>query len=109
MPPQTDGLDWDFSSAIELLKSLSLPNHETSRALFGTPEAAFDHDQTLVLKNNSSHLGDFSSLWSLFPGSTKKAVDDAPLLELVAAHTSKGVRRRREVDGADLEGNVEHS
>lgn len=109
MPLPTDGTetDWDFSSAIELLKSLSLSNNN----VFPAPSKALpDNDkreEALIVNNTSSNLGDFSSLWSLFGGSLSEIVPEAALSELEAEHTSKGVRWRDEVDGADLEDNVE--
>jgi hypothetical protein len=109
MPPQTDGPDWDFSSAIDLLKSLSLSNTKAKPAPSSLPPPAFEHDQTLIVNNTSSHLGDFSSLWSLFGGSLNEVVHDLPLSELDAENTGKGVRWRDELIGADLEDNVEPS
>jgi hypothetical protein len=109
MPPQTDGPDWDFSSAINLLKSLSLSNNEAKPAPSSPPRPSFEPGQTLILNNTSSHLGDFSSLWSLFGGSLNETVDNVPLSELDAENISKGVRWRDELDGADLEDNLEPS
>jgi hypothetical protein len=110
MPPQTDGPDWDLSSAIDLLKSLSLSQNEARPAPSSLPQPAFDPCQTLILNdNNSSLLGDFSSLWYLFGGSSNEVVHDIPLSELEVENTSKGVRWRDELDGADLEDNVSPS
>jgi hypothetical protein len=111
MPPRTDGPDWDFSSAIDLLKSLSLSQNEARPASSSLPQPAFDPCRTLILNdnNNSSLLGDFSSLWYLFGGSSNEIVHEVPLSELEAENTSKGVRWRDELDGADLEDNVSPS
>jgi hypothetical protein len=109
MPQQTDVPDWDFSSAIDLLRSLSLSSNEAKPAPSSPPQATFDHDQTLILNTSSSQLGDFRSLWSLFGASLNEGRPDGPLSELEAENTSKGVRWRDELDGADLEDNVEPS
>ena len=109
MPSRTDAPDWDFSSAIYLLKSLSLSNHGDGPASYSPPPPAVPDDQTLILNKTSSHLGDFGSLWSLFSGSLNEVVRDIPVSELEAENTSKGVRWRDEFDGADLEDNVEPS
>jgi hypothetical protein len=109
MPPQTDAPDWDFSSAIYLLKSLSLSNHGGGPAPYSLPPPAVQDDQTLILNKTSSHLGDFGSLWSLLGGSLNEVVGDISISELEAENTSKGVRWRDEFDGADLEDNVEPS
>jgi hypothetical protein len=109
MPPQTDAPDWDFSSAIYLLKSLSLSNHEGGPAPYSLPPPAVQDDQTLVLDKTSSHLGDFGSLWGLFGESSNEVVHGISISELEAENTSKGVRWRDEFDGADLEDNVEPS
>ena len=107
MPFQRDDADWDFSSAIELLKSLSLSNNKPIPAPPETPPSLPHPEQALVINNTSSHLGDFSSLWSLFGGSLNEVVAEAPVSELEGENTSKGVRWRDELDGADLEDNVE--
>ena len=107
MPPQTDGPDWDFSSAIELLRSLSLSNTDVTPTSSSSPPRALERDQTLILNNTSSHLGDFSSVWSLFRGSLNEVTNDVPLPELEADNAGRGVRWRDELDGADLEDNVE--
>ena len=107
MPPQTDGPDWDFSSAIDLLRSLSLSNKEATPKTSSSPQRAFEREQTLILNNTSSQLGDFSSVWSLFRGSLSEVTNDVPFPELDADNAGKGVRWRDELDGADLEDNVE--
>jgi hypothetical protein len=109
MPPQTDAPDWNFSAAIYLLKSLSLSSHGGGPAPYSPAPPAVPDDQTLILNKTSSHLGDFGSLWSLFGGSLNEVVRDIPISELEAENPSKGVRWRDEVDGADLEDNVEPS
>lgn len=111
MPQQTDVPDWDFSSAIDLLRSLSLSSNEAKPAPSNPPQATFDQDQTLILNTttSSSQLGDFRSLWSLFGASLHKGRPDGQLSELEAENASKGVRWRDELDGADPEDNVEPS
>src|SRR3954470_25041918 len=109
MPPQTDAPDWDLSSAIYLLKSLSLSNQGGGPAPYSPPPPAVRDDQTLILNKTSSHLGDFGSLWNLFGGSLHEVVLDISISALEAENTSKGIRRRDEFDGADLEDNVEPS
>jgi hypothetical protein len=109
MPPQTDAPDWDFSSAIYLLKSLSLSNHGGGPAPYSLPPPAVQDDQTLILNKASSHLGDFGSLWGLLGGSLNEVVGDISISELEAENTSKGVRWRDKFDSADLEDNVEPS
>jgi hypothetical protein len=106
MPQHTDVPDWDFSSAIDLLKSLSLSNNETKPPPPSPPQPALDYDQTLILNTSSSRLGDFRNLWSLFGTSLNEGGHDVPLSELEAENISKGVRWRDELDGADLEDNV---
>ena len=105
MPQNTDVPDWDFSSAIDLLKSLSLSNNE-SKPPPSPPQPALDYDQTLAPDASSSRLGDFRNLWSLFGASLDEGGHDVPLSELEAENTSKGVRWWDELDGTDLEDNV---
>jgi hypothetical protein len=109
MPQQTDVPDWDFSCAIDLLKSLSLSNNEAKPGPSSPPQPAVDHDQTVILNTTSPQLGDFRSLWSLFGASSNEGGHDVPLSELEAENTSKGVRWRDEPDSTDLEDNVEPS
>ena len=106
MQSSTTGADWDFSSAIELLHSLSFkPN-----GLSITPEedtyVVTPPEQASIPGQSPLHLGDFSCLWSLFGSSENVSIPATALFELEAGQASKGVRWRDELDGADLEDNV---
>ncbi|EXJ89854.1 hypothetical protein A1O3_02921 [Capronia epimyces CBS 606.96] len=106
---------WDLNSAINLLQTLSLPKYDPSsaRELVAPPS---HHDAADERVDHS--LGDFSILFD-FLGSVdtpddqrdseliKYEVNDEPVAEVELNHLSKGVRWRDEVDGADLEDNVE--
>jgi len=109
MLSQSDDTGWDFSSAIELLRSLSVAINSTD------PAASASHptpllpspDEAPAIDESESRLGDFGALWSLFGRSTSPPVADVARLELAAETAEKGVRWRDELDGADLEDNVE--
>ena len=110
-----DPLSWDLSDAIQLLNSLS----------FTSPISAPSHEPSLPsgdpqIENYATEgsLGDFSSLWNFLgrPQAlddkqaaelVKYTINDQPSTEIDLKELQKGVRWRDEVDGADLEDNVE--
>ena len=108
MPEEPSVSTWDFDSAINLLKSLSLAKYD-AQPLSGD-ESAGEPDLT----ENGASLGDFSNLWD-YLGRPQEVADDAykqfleeqehDVLESDPAF-SKAIRWRDE-DGADLEDNIE--
>ena len=106
MQSTTTGVDWDFSSAIELLNSLSFKPNGPPVAPEEDKQVNTAPEQTSVPAHSSLHLGDFSSLWSFFGTSENVSIPAPALFELEAEQASKGVRWRDELDGADLEDNV---
>lgn len=109
MPLQTEDADWDFSSAIDLLKSLSLTltNQKPNNASWEALPPPSKTEEALIVNNTSSDLGDFRSLWTLFGGSLNEVAPEISVSELEGENAGKGVRWRDELDGADLEDNVE--
>ncbi|OAP58572.1 hypothetical protein AYL99_07662 [Fonsecaea erecta] len=115
MPGDQEVPSWDFDPAIRLLNNLAF----TDRA------SAVSHG--LVIYSNKDggtddtcggSLGDFSTLWDFLgrPHAAdeqqaeelvKYEINDEPVAEVDLNQLSKGVRWRDEVDGADLEDNVE--
>lgn len=112
--PDPDLLSWDLTSAISLLNSLSISKYDSSAlplpvTLSEEPEDSSDQDL---------NLGDFSKIWNYLghptPPDDKESaklvnyeVNDVLVGELDLNQLSKAVRWRDEVDGADLEDNVE--
>ncbi|MBV35067.1 MAG: hypothetical protein CMP47_06355 [Rickettsiales bacterium] len=115
MSDEEDTLSWDLDSAISLLKNLSLKSRDPSVApqlLHPSSDGDKSHE------NNNVSLGDFTSLWNFLgrpytadeeqvSGLVKYEVNNEPVAELDLNQPNKGVRWRDEVDGADLEDNVE--
>jgi hypothetical protein len=109
MQAQTNASDWDLSSAIELLRSLSLP--PTGSDVVATSHAPVDtntfDDSAPGVDAHTSTLGDFGAVWHVFGQSWNSLSPNTALNELEGDQPSKGVRWRDELDGADLEDNVE--
>ncbi|KAK5205394.1 hypothetical protein LTR47_005529 [Exophiala xenobiotica] len=115
MSDDEDSLSWDLGSAISLLKNLSLKSRDLSSApQLLHPSSDGDEDD----ETNPVSLGDFTSLWDFLGRPytadgeqvselVKYEVNNEPVAELDLNHLNKGVRWRDEVDGADLEDNVE--
>lgn len=112
--PDPDPLLWDLSAAINLLNSLSIPQHD-SNALSPLKPSPEEVDDT---SEQDLNLGDFSKIWKYLgrppPPDDEKStklvkyeVNDVLVGELDLNQLSKAVRWRDEVDGADLEDNVE--
>ncbi|KIW43024.1 uncharacterized protein PV06_04173 [Exophiala oligosperma] len=122
MSDTEDPLIWDLGSAIGLLKDLSLKSQDppttTPLSFVPTFDEAQDHE------SNNTSLGDFSSLWDFLSRPhtaddeqqqqqqqaaelVRYEINDEPVAELDLNQLNKGVRWRDEVDGADLEDNVE--
>ncbi len=106
---------WDLDGAIKLLNNLSFEIRD--------PELCQDviqlSSKAQIEQNGiEGSLGDFSALWD-FLGKPqtpdelqaaeliKYAINDKPVAEVDLNQLNKGVRWRDEVDGADLEDNVE--
>jgi hypothetical protein len=115
MSDDPDPLSWDLNSAINLLKSLSVSQHDSAGA---PPQDAAAFATCEDSSQGSLGLGDFSAIWD-FLGRPRTVsndeqadlityeINDEPVAELDLGLLSKGVRWRDEVDGADLEDNVE--
>ncbi|KIY02870.1 uncharacterized protein Z520_01335 [Fonsecaea multimorphosa CBS 102226] len=114
MPDDQDLPSWDFDDAIRLINSLALTDKES----------ALSHELVNYGKKGGApdtcggSLGDFSTLWDFLGRPhvadeeqaaelVKYEVNDEPVAEVDLNQLSKGVRWRDEVDGADLEDNVE--
>ncbi len=106
MQPSDEIPSWDFSSAIDLLKTLSSPPPS-----FDLSERSRYLDPPLVLsqaKDEELSLGNFSKIWDFLsssPNSGSRAKQYS--LQEDAEHMAKEVRWRDEVSGADLEDNVD--
>lgn len=107
---------WDFEPAITLLKSLSLSPSNASQAR-RTPVQALDHNGSPKIEPS---LGDFSLLWDFLGRPRILDLDDSSSALADAASDClnvdfdtdvesfiKAVRWRDELDGEDLEDNVE--
>ncbi|KAK4945995.1 hypothetical protein LTR10_014797 [Elasticomyces elasticus] len=113
MPDDEDPLSWDLEHAINLLKSLSLPKYDATSA----PQLDAYPDESPNHESSAQSLGDFSSLWDFLgrphtkngasADIVKYEVNDDTVAEVDLNQLNKGVRWRDEVDGADLEDNVE--
>lgn len=115
MPDDPDPLSWDLTSAINLLNSLSASKHDSSAVslpVTSSEEGAED------ASDRDLNLGDFSKIWKYLgrplPAEDEESaklvnyeVNDVLVGELDLNQLSKAVRWRDEVDGADLEDNVE--
>ncbi|KIW89113.1 uncharacterized protein Z519_09965 [Cladophialophora bantiana CBS 173.52] len=115
MPDEGDLPLWDLNDAIKLLNRLALKN----------PDPAVSHELIVHCNNDQvandtsgGSLGDFSFVWDFLgrPHTAdeqqatelvKYKVNDEPVAEIDLNPLNKGVRWRDEVDGADLEDNVE--
>jgi hypothetical protein len=105
---------WDLSPAISLLNALALPQSGPQADRPASPPKNDAEETALVLSTNST-LGDFSSLWD-YLGRPHVVQDITQLVDhdgnnILAAELDagalKGVRWRDELDGADLEDNVQ--
>jgi hypothetical protein len=115
MPDDEDPLAWDLDAAIQLLNCLSFKYDPASAQEPVLPPTADDEAD----ERPSQSLGDFSGLWDFIgrgssspndkgaEGLVTYEVNDKPVAELDLNQLNKGVRWRDEVDGADLEDNVE--
>ena len=114
MPDEEDPLSWDFDDAIQLLNSLSFKKSDGS----ALHQLILPINVGRVEHNSDGSLGDFPALWDFLgrpyaPDEQQAAelvkyeVNDEPLAEVDLSQLNKGVRWRDEVDGADLEDNVE--
>lgn len=114
MPDDEGPLSWDLDSAINLLKSLSLQKYDAASA----PQLIPSSNENVDQDSYGESLGDFSGLWDFLgrPRSADDAqgedvvkyeVNDEAVAEVDLNQLNKGVRWRDEVDGADLEDNVE--
>lgn len=114
MPDDDDPLSWDLNSAIKLLNSLALKNHDpvAAPALSTLPSEHPDGVEA------GTSLGDFSALWDFLrrphepddkqgEERVKYEVYNEPVDEVDLNQLNKGVRWRDELHGADLEDNVE--
>lgn len=106
--PEADSI-WDFDSAINLLNRFSLSKFETTEDQHATSVVTPEQQDVVG-------LGDFSSLWDYL--GRPRVIDDVVLPELYAKdeHTgldvdllgdTRAIRWRDELDGADLEDNIE--
>ncbi|RVX67784.1 hypothetical protein B0A52_07712 [Exophiala mesophila] len=115
MKEEPDPTAWDFSSAINLLNSLSASRHELpSFEQTNTPPELLGGDSDVT-----PNLGDFSSIWD-FLGKSRAPqepqaselitynVNDEPVAELDIVQLAKAVRWRDEILGTDLEDNIEY-
>lgn len=106
---------WDFGPAISLLNALALPPSSPQADQAVLPPKHEAKATALVLSGTKSNLGDFSSLWDylgrphVVQEITKSVDPDGNniLSAELDAGALKGVRWRDELDGADLEDNVE--
>lgn len=110
-----DPTSWEFDVAIKLLSNLSFTSGLTRPG-----DDSLSHSNQAQNEHTEDHgsLGDFSALWD-FLGSPprlnesqaadliKYEINDEAVLEVDLNQLNKGVRWRDEVDGADLEDNVE--
>ena len=103
---------WDFSPAIDLLKTLS--HSEPKNSISTTPrppERSAFSEPPLVLSQADDEelsLGNFSRIWEYLSVSRNGGkVDEGKSLEEDAERVAKEVRWRDEVSGADLEDNVD--
>ncbi|OQV11187.1 NYN domain-containing protein [Cladophialophora immunda] len=115
MPDTQHSPSWDLNDAIRLLNSLKLKNSDS----------AVSHEVVIYASKDGGaddtcegSLGDFSSLWDYLgrPHAAdeqqaaelfKYEINDEPVAEVDLNQLSKAVRWRDELDGADLEDNVE--
>jgi hypothetical protein len=103
---------WDFSHAIDLLKTLSLPRPRINTSPpSNSQEPCFHPDKPLVLSQSPDEelsLGNFDRIWDFLSVSRDSGNGtNQKSLEEDAEHVAKEVRWRDEVSGADLEDNVD--
>ena len=122
MPPQLYGGLGDLGSVIELLHRLSGPARTISEdptPPSHTQPAAFQTSSTRHKEPSLADLGDFNNLWDHLGVSTNGAPTEDPresfkdiqasaaAVDLDYDQLGKAVKWRDEIDGADLEDNVE--
>jgi hypothetical protein len=111
----TENPRWDLNDAIQLLNSLSFPNPSFSSAVERDPS---DNHARVQGPPTGNSLGDFSQLWAFLGRPqqldketadelAKYQIDDEEVTDIDLSQLNKAVRWRDEVDGADLEDNVE--
>ena len=110
MPEDSSSSPWDFASAISLLSSFALPRFDA------TPQPPDRHDEDRLQSRSGNGLGDFSDVWDFLErpytpddGSYKAYLYDCTnkTFETDDLQPGRGIRWRDEVDGADLEDNIE--
>lgn len=112
--PDPDPLSWDLTAAINLLNSLSAAQNDSGA--LSLPESSLE--DAVEASDQDLNLGDFSKIWKYLghppspddEDTTKLVnyeVNDVLVGELDLNQLTKAVRWRDEVDGADLEDNVE--
>ena len=100
--PETD-LTWDFDTAINLLNKISLPAYGPAEPSVRTAPQA---------PQESASLGDFSALWDLLGRphhveTTYISPEEGAVKYEDGTETTRAIRWRDEVDGADLEDNID--
>jgi hypothetical protein len=112
---EVESLSWDLNDAIKLLNNLSFRSRDTAPS---HPPAPHSNEAPVEQNNVEGALGDFSALWDFLgcphvPDDAQTAelvkyeINDEAVAEVDLNQLNKGVRWRDEVDGADLEDNVE--
>jgi hypothetical protein len=100
---------WDFSAAIDLLKTLSSsPAREVQPPLPDLSEP--QSGSTLVLsqaKDEDLTLGNFNKIWDFLESTEKEDDKTQARSSTITEYVTKEVRWRDEVSGADLEDNVD--
>ncbi|RMD40383.1 hypothetical protein DV735_g4743, partial [Chaetothyriales sp. CBS 134920] len=114
MPSGEATSPWDFESAISLLSKLSLTGSSLEQE---STAPALACQPPLAINKASSGLGDFGSLWDLLSSPGLADDNDSRPITLLRPHqpadsvqtgtspTGKSLQER-DVDGADLEGNI---
>jgi hypothetical protein len=112
MQSSDEGPSWDFSPAIDLLKTLSFSDPRENQSSTHDPsEECSDSHPPLILsqaKDEDLSLGNFNRIWEYLSLSHNKGnrFEERPLEE-DDERVAKEVRWRDEVSGADLEDNVD--
>ena len=115
MSSQVDTSPWDLGPAISLLNALTTPQSSPAANTQTTSPKHKAKQQVLVPAASKSSLGDFSSLWD-YLGRPQLVQEISQYVDVdgnsisaaeLDADRLKGVRWRDELDGADLEDNVE--
>ena len=107
MSLEIDSNNWDFSSAIELLKSLSLSLPETNPDVPAyTYRISRPDRQNPTPTTESLGLGDFSDIWRLLSSPQDGPASETEVRGLDGDGTNKGVRWRDESNRANQEDDV---